>query len=62
MCLVLRAPAGRQGSNTLRLLGESVGWVTCGFLWPTTEPLWGAQGAAWTCSLWHSLTEGHGRY
>ena len=32
MCPVLQAPAARHGCPTTRLLGESVGRVTCGFL------------------------------
>ena len=50
VCPVLRAPAAGQGSPTLRLLGESVGRVTCGFLQPTTEPQRGARGM-WPVAL-----------
>ena len=44
VCLVLRARAAGQGSTMLRLLGKSVGWVTCSFLQPTTEPPSGCMG------------------
>ena len=50
VCPVLRVPAAGQGSPTLRLLGESVGRVTCGFLQPTTEPQRGAWGM-WPVAL-----------
>ena len=50
VCPVLRAPAAGQGSPTLRLLGESVGRVTCGFLQPMTEAQRGARGM-WPVAL-----------
>ena len=55
VCPVLRAPAVGQGRPTLRLLGESVGWVTCGFLQPTTEPQ--TRGVHGACGLWRSLID-----
>ena len=50
VCPVLQAPAAGQGSPTPRLLGESVGQVSCGFLQPTTEPQRGARGV-WSKAL-----------
>ena len=44
MCPVLRAPSAGPVCPTTRLLGEFVGQVTHGFLWPTTEPQRGAWG------------------
>ena len=46
VCPVLWSPALRRGCPTTKLMRQSVAWVACSFLRPTTEPQRGTRGVS----------------